>query len=447
MNISSCLRGTGCLLLVASTLPACGAKAYVSGGGAGGSGDTTNGGTTASGTGAGGATAGTGGVTGATGGATAGSGGAGGQSAACASDIQGKPFAPGGGPGYTLLPAIRISVPQDFYSEVGIGDVTGDGRADIVGSELDHNTVFRQTDAGALSSPAQIPHAWYNPGSMALLEADGDGILDVAMIGGDGMEIFRSLGEGMFMTLSFPTFYGSDLHVMDLDFDGDDDLVWYSGYGLTYSYGDGSGAFTEPVQILDNPQKMSGWLRLRDMTGDMIPDVIVPDSYMSANLVIVPHDGVSAPSSTGWSLVPFAGAQVSGYDLGDVNGDGLTDAVWQDINNIEYDVRTHLMLGQPGGGFAAPADICKNGWGGPVSIGDVNGDGRDDVVAVHDHSLSVILSTPAGMAPPMDYDYPSPASTATALAIGDVNCDGCSDVVAADVGGLVVFYGQGCSPP
>lgn len=449
MGVFSSIRRVVASLAISGLLPACGANAYVASGGSGGGGNTGDGGAGA-GTSSGGGTGVTGTTSGGEGGAGAGTGGGagagGGVPAACASDIHGKPLTQGNGDGYTLLPAIRISVPQDSHGQVVIGDVTGDGRADIVGAETDHHTLYRQTGAGPLAAPEEIPHDWYNPGSIALVQADANGTLDIATIGEDGMEIFASRGGGTFEALLFPTFYGYALHVVDLDFDGDDDLVWHSGWGIAHSYGDGMGAFTEPVQILDNPQDVTGWLKHADMTGDMIPDIVAPDSYTNANLVIVPHDGLSAPASTGWALVPFTGEPISGYDIGDVNADGLTDVAWQDDDNGEYDVRTHLMVAEPGGGFAAPVEICKDGWGSTVKIGDVNADGRNDVVAIHDHRLSVMLSTPAGMAAQMDYDYPSPASTSGALAIGDVDCDGCPDVVGADVGGLVVFYGQGCSP-
>lgn len=403
------------------------------GGAAGGSGGTGVTGTT--GTGA--SSTGTGGT---------GTGGGGGAPIACLSDLHGKPFALGDGGAYTLSPPVRIEVPGDFYNGVFVGDVTGDGRADVVGNDLDHFTVFQQTDLGDLAGPVAVPHAFYNPSSLALVQAGGDGALDVVILGDDGLDVFPSLGEGQFGPANeLPGFEGYWLLAADLDFDGIDDLVWYSPIGIAHSYGDGAGAFTEPVAIEDGPLEVWGWLTLGDMTGDMIPDLVTPNSPVHTSLVIVPHDGVSAPSSTGWGLVPFATGAIAGYDIGDVNADGRTDVAWQEADNNGDDVRTFLMLAEPGG-FGAPFEIGHDAWPGTVKIADLNADGRGDVVALHLNSLAVILSTPAGMAPQQVHDYPFAASTSYSVDVGDVDCDGCPDVVTADAGGLIVYHGQGCSP-
>ncbi len=206
------------------------------------------------------------------------------------------------------------------------------------------------------------------------------------------------------------------------------------------------GSFTDPVLILDNPQDTAGKIAMADMTGDMIPDFVTLAYPGLTSLVVIPHDGVGAPSPTGWFTIPFADEHPSGFDVGDVDGDGLADVVWQDQNNSEYDVRTHLMLAEPGG-FGAPVDIAKDGWGGAVLIADVNADGRNDVVSLHSagFAVTVVLSTAAGMGPAKTYPFSTGASVADySLAVGDVDCDGCPDIIAADIGGLDVFRGQGC---
>lgn len=181
------------------------------------------------------------------------------------------------------------------------------------------------------------------------------------------------------------------------------------------------------------------------MTGDGFPDLVSREDYTCANLVVVPHDGVSGPSAVGWTTVPLVGAGCSGYDVGDINGDGQVDIAWQDDDNGDYDVRTRMMLGELGG-FGPPIELSQYGWGGPVQIADVNADGRGDVLSLHDggFALTLILSTAMGMGTPTDYPFPTAASVMSALAVGDINCDGCPDVISADVGGLDVFRGHGC---
>lgn len=434
--------------VLAGIAQGCGAKVEVATttGGGGGTDGGSGGALPTSGAGAGGgassdvASSGTG--------AAGGAGGAGGgEPVACASDSRGRPLAiQSGGAGYTLAAPERIEVPQDFYSALLIGDVTGDGRADVMGAEIDHATFFQQKTSGSLGAPKEIPHDWDNPGSAMLLHASPDAILDFAVISEDGLEIIRSLGGGEFAApILLPGLYGYGAEVVDLDFDGHDDLIWVAYGDVTFAYGDGAGSFSEPVSLVTSPQKVFGLLARRDMTGDMIPDFVSYDYPALTSLIVIPHDGVGGPSPEGWTKVPLPGnKKLEGLDVGDVNGDGLTDIAWQEEGNSDYDVRTYLMLAEPGG-FGAPVEIAQNGWSGPVLIADVNADGRNDVVIEHEgaFSVTVVLATAAGMGPPKDYDFPTAASTGP-ISVGDVDCDGCPDIVAADVGGLVVFRGQGC---
>ena len=356
------------------------------------------------------------------------------------------------GENYKLLGPERIVVTQDLYFSVHVGDVTGDGRPDILGSELDHLTLFAQTDDGSLAAPLEIPHGWKNPASTALLPIDADTLLDVAVLSDDGVDLLHSLGDGGFAPPSLlPDIHGLRLRAVDLDLDGAQDLVWLqdrgqlSGYDLAFARADGAGSFAAPVVFADAPLTLDGPLALGDVTGDGFLDLVSREDYACTNLVVVPHDGVSGPSPAGWTAVPVPGPGCSGYDVGDIDGDGRVDIAWQDDDNGDYDVRTRMMLGQPGG-FGPPVELSQHGWGGPVQIADVNADGRGDVLSLHDGAfeLTVILATAMGMGPPKDYPFPTAASVMSTLAVGDINCDGCPDVVSADVGGLDVFRGHGC---
>lgn len=356
------------------------------------------------------------------------------------------------GENYKLLGPERIVVTQDLYFSVHVGDVTGDGRPDILGSELDHLTLFAQTDDGSLAAPLELPHNWKNPASTALLFVDADALLDVAVLSDDGVDLLQSLGDGGFAPPTLlPDIHGLWLRAVDLDLDGAQDLVWlqdrgqFLGYDLAFARADGAGSFAAPVVFTDGPLPVDGPLAIGDVTGDGFPDLVSREDYTCQNLVVVPHDGVSGPAAAGWTTLPLGGAGCSGYDLGDLDGDGRVDVAWQDDDNGDYDVRTRMMLGQPGG-FGPPVELSQHGWGGPVQIADVNADGRGDVLSLHDGAfeLTVILATAMGMGPPKDYPFPTAASVMSALAVGDINCDGCPDVVSADVGGLDVFRGHGC---
>jgi len=80
-----------------------------------------------------------------------------------------------------------------------------------------------------------------------------------------------------------------------------------------------------------------------------------------------------------------------------------------------------------------------------VALGDLNGDGKPDLVAANQASnnVSVLLATgPSGFSPSVNY---ATGLNCVSVAIGDLNSDGIPDLVAADVdiSGISVLLGNG----
>src|SRR6185369_7127665 len=131
-----------------------------------------------------------------------------------------------------------------------------------------------------------------------------------------------------------------------------------------------------------------------------------------------------------------------------VNG-GPSDVVVADFNNdgrldfatANYDSFSVSMLaGDGAGGFGGRVDVALAPgtylWG--LTAGDVNGDGRQDVVAanVFGTVVSVLLQPPAFAT---KVDSPSGVNPRW-VAIADVNGDGRGDVATANVSGSSSMY-------
>jgi hypothetical protein len=367
---------------------------------------------------------------------------------ACASDVVGRPLVThAGGAGYTLAPAQLVKTPGQIFGGAAIGDVTGDGRADIVGTDLDEAWVLPQRDDGSIGPTVIIPHSFGNPPSVALVDVDEDGLLDLVLTGWEGLEIIRSLGGGAFAPGTVvPTESDFLLTVADLNRDGHVDVLGTTQTGLHFLYGDGAGSFGAEQVLANSAQAIGYRFAMGDVTGDQIPDLVAVDYLTLTKLVIVPHDGISGLSSTGWSTLSLPEGMIWGLGVGDVNGDGRLDIVVQQDDDASDSSRARLLLGGEGG-FGAPVEIGQAHYGDAVRIVDVNADGRNDVVLSHAGwaEVGVVLSSATGFGPHVIYDVPTAASVEEdTLVVGDIDCDGCPDVIVAYVGGLAVFRGQGC---
>ena len=140
--------------------------------------------------------------------------------------------------------------------------------------------------------------------------------------------------------------------------------------------------------------------------------------------------------------------------LVDLNRDGRLDLVSADFR----DDRISILLGQSGGTFGAASAVLVGSTPAPASrgsrpwnlaTGDLNADGRPDVVTVNCNSLdvSVLLGDGnGGVLPKTDYPVATGAQDCPkGIAIGDLNRDGKADLaVAIEVGhSLKIMPGSG----
>jgi len=130
-----------------------------------------------------------------------------------------------------------------------------------------------------------------------------------------------------------------------------------------------------------------------------------------------------------------------GLAVGDINGDGKPDVVATSVGTNTVSVMLGNGLGNFDPGNEYPAGLSP--WA--VAIGDLNGDGRPDLVVANEggNSVSVFLQNNTGGFQPRT-DYPTGAAPVS-LALADLNGDGKLDVVTSDSGpGTVsVLLGNG----
>jgi len=333
-------------------------------------------------------------------------------------------------------------------STVVIGDVSGDGRADLVCSPM----VFEQDGDGRFKEPVLLAASPVD--KLALVDVNGDGLLDIVSRGaepGDVTGLLTFLSEGgLEVSAGIPSLgpFVADLargNFIDVDRDGNIDLVTRNGlesHTIVAYRGDGQGAFAAAdIALEDETDDRWAALTLGDVTGDDQADLVLLQRQPSHALAIYEHDGRGGfePRPARYEL-PASVVNDFHVAIGDANHDGR--------NDIAISPGIRLMLQDESGAFGAGPLIAINA--GPATFFDMNADGLDDIVALASDrgEVRVLLQGARGLTRPAAYvvlELPStPGTLIDMLEVGDVSEDGCPDVAVARLGSLMVLHGTGC---
>ncbi|HVT31300.1 MAG TPA: VCBS repeat-containing protein [Rhodanobacteraceae bacterium] len=345
---------------------------------------------------------------------------------------------------------------------VAIRDIDGDGRNDVVltttyyfDADNDYHVfVFLQDPDGSLRAPISFPYPdtandtglVVLPGALSTSSASRiSSQIVVGTNGGLSRFLWRPDGP------SSPQFYiGSNFSVlarMDVDFDQRADVValpW--GDDAEIYFGGALGGFTSSTTLATNN---GGWnsMAVADFDNDHRPDLVIASPQASGGhaIDVFWHESsgaFGAPTSVNMgNTIWYAAA-------GDIDHDGRADIVAGHSANSP----TYLFYAHGNGdrtfdsaGALPTYDIPET-----VLVQDVNGDGRDDIVTVHggwEEAGVYLQASDGGMG--VERLYPIPYAShygSTALALGDINGDGCTDAVIADYNnGLIMLYGEGCA--
>jgi hypothetical protein len=133
------------------------------------------------------------------------------------------------------------------------------------------------------------------------------------------------------------------------------------------------------------------------------------------------------------------GGQPNQVVSADINGDGLPDLVFADLSNSGNAIVMLQNAGTPGQ-FAAPLNLPTGALTASVAIGDLNGDGKPDIVATtfdsngNNGAVAVFFQNPTAPGTFMAaVTFPAGAQPQS-VKILDVNGDGLPDLVVANRG-------------
>lgn len=315
----------------------------------------------------------------------------------------------GKGDGTSQLPTI-IPLTGQSPIQVIAADLRKTGVLDLIVAEADTASVGILLGNG--DGTFQPEMTLYAPGpvvSVAAADFNNDGKIDiVAGLFGDAVSgplaFYAGDGTGHFAPpVTRPPendiggYYTNTIQAIDVNRDGLPDLVvsdYGSNPGAHVYLNEGNGTFKDTGAIFENGPFVTVLnAAAGDMDGDGCPDVVTSTDSGGVYIFHGNCDG----TFRGFPNVFFFGAgdAGAGLALADVNGDGHLDVI---TSGIMFDVSVYgpptgdavaVLLGD-GQGKLAPGRIYRGEPGMyNLAIGDVNGDGKLDVVTANQDSDSV----------------------------------------------------------
>ena len=391
----------------------------------------------------------------------------------------------GNGDGTSALPTI---IPLKGNSPLWIttADLRNLKRADIIVAEHDSNTigVLLSNGDGTFQPELQISALAIGPDFVTVADVNGDGFPDVVAGGGGCATVNLGDGQGNFgsphlscldtnidesyLAPNFTTF----VSLADFDKDGKlDILISNPGFYIEVLHGDGAGNFSSPVKVIGGSTAFDYYYLTStalDFNGDGCPDVVAGNSegyvfFFAGDCT--GHFAAQAAESVDAGDIP---AQLS---VADINGDGHPDLVATGVfgpspgvalvfPTISAGHMLSVMYGDGVGDFS-PAQVFRGGDNMvSCAIGDLNGDGKPDVLAVaqDEDGLYEFLNDgtgnfgyPQGRAVFQSHgnnnqqSYPVNIGGDDLIFFQDVNGDGMPDAVYIDYAQLETTYSAGVS--
>jgi len=394
-----------------------------------------------------------------------------------------KNFTPVFSPSKINLTPVDFLTKQDFAAgdnpySTAIGDLDGDGKPDlvVVNSLSQTISVYRNTAvSGSIGAGSFAPKVDFatgvNPRSVAIGDLDGDGKPDLAVAntgslsipGSRSISVYRNtassgnIGAGSFATKVdlVSGFEPTAITIGDLDADGKPDLA-VSILRRTASNSQGYVAVHRNVSTTGSLDASSfapyvdfstGGLfaisiAIADLDGDSKPDLAIANR-LSDNISVLRNTATSGSITAGSfaASVDFGtGSEPLSVAIGDLDGDGRNDlAVANFASNTVSVLRNTATSGSIGpGSFDSRYDFETGVEGYSIAIGDLNGDGRPDLAEANGYSsgVSILRNTAApgsidaySFAPKVDFFT---SGFPVAVALGDLDGDSKPDVTIAN---------------
>ena len=295
------------------------------------------------------------------------------------------------------------------------------------------------------NSPGSVEVADFNNDKFPDLAITSETDSSVTILLGNGKGGFTPSDNSPFFAGSIP----NDICIADFNKDGNHDLAFanHDRKYLTVLLGDGKGNFT---QAKNSPFPTEGKPHAHGIaTGDFNNDGwldLVTDSWGNDQVEVLFGDNTTSFGKQR-KFIKVGKSPYQRLRAADLNGDGIADIVTTNT----YGNNVTILLADGKGGFNEPVGSPFAGGDNPfgIAIGDVNADGKPDLAIINSPSsmaegkgkngLTVLLGDGTGKFTTMKGSPYEAGKIPNRIAIGDVNGDGVNDIVCPDNGSNKIY--------
>jgi VCBS repeat protein/centrosomal CEP192-like protein/FG-GAP repeat protein len=330
-------------------------------------------------------------------------------------------------------------------SSIVAADVNGDGKLDLVAlTPYNGVFIFLGNGDGTFQTPVSYANSCTagagSCNALAVADLNGDGKPDVAIAAILGIDILLNNGNGTFGAAAYyasgigGAVPGGGIAIGDLNGDKKPDVaVTELNIGVIVYLNQGGGTFAAKSSVGDVPVGPTNNIVLADINNDKKLDIVLPDSFGDVFTFYGKGNGTFT-SGPAYPLQACNDCSNFLAAVGDFNGDGTLDLL--DANGINTST---VSLGRGDGTFHTtqlydytPVNQAQN-----IVSADFNGDGLPDIAQSVigtgiNGKIGINLGSSHGILGATSY---ATASTCTGnpvmwVATGDVNGDGKADLVA-----------------
>ena len=328
---------------------------------------------------------------------------------------------------------------------IAVADINGDNKPDLITAHFSSSTVevLLGTGAGGFGSITTFSAgSSSNPDDLAVADVNGDGKLDIVTANGSGLGagVLLGTGTGSFgpaTIFSTSTSNGANrITVADVNGDGKPDILTTDTDAANSTakvlLGTGTGSFGPPMIFSLGTSSIPVDIVVADVNGDSKPDILTANNLIGTVGVLL-----GTGTGTFGTMAAFSvgtGSRPNGLSVADVNGDGKPDVLTANGNTGTVAV----LLGTGTGGFGTANTYFISGSGVPyaVAVADVNGDGKPDLLTANygANTAGVLLGTSTGSFGAVTTFNTGSNSQPAAIAVADVNGDRRPDLLTANTG-------------